>query len=164
MSRFFTRVVPLACATLLGVVPAARPLAAAAPRPAGDTPVPAAPKSSEPEWEMRTYVMGLLYRGEKWTPEKTPETEKIQAGHMAHISAMAEGGKLILAGPFMDNTDLRGIFLFKLESVDEAKALCDEDPAVKSGRLRVELHPWYGAANIIVLRTAPPAAPTPAAR
>lgn len=146
---------PLLCAILLGVAGASGSLRAAEPTP---PPAPAAPvKAAEVEWEMRSYVMGLLFRGEKWTPEKTPETEKIQAGHMAHIGVMADSGKLLLAGPFMDNTDLRGIFLFKLESVEEAKALCDQDPAVKAGRLRVELHPWYGAANIIVLPKAPDA-------
>lgn len=107
-------------------------------------------QNAGPEYEMRTYYMGFLYRGEKWTPEKTEETARIQTEHLAHIGAMAKSGKLILAGPFLDNTDLRGIFLFDVETMEEAQALCDQDPAVKAGRLRVELKPWYSAKGITI--------------
>ena len=60
---------------------------------------------------------------------------------MANIRKMAATGKLIVAGPFSDNGDLRSVFIFKLKSVDEARAMVDADPAVKAGRLVVELHP-----------------------
>jgi len=52
-----------------------------------------APKS-EPKYEMRNYVLGFLYRGPKWTAESTPETERIQEGHLANIRKMAALGKL----------------------------------------------------------------------
>jgi uncharacterized protein len=99
---------------------------------------------------MTTYVVGFLYRGPKWTPEVTPETQKIQEGHMANIRKMAKEGKLILAGPFADNTDLRAMFVFLTDSTEEARKLCDGDPAIQAGRLRVELHPWYSAKGIRV--------------
>lgn len=104
--------------------------------------------SSAGEVEMTTYVVGFLYRGTAWTPERTPEVEKLQEGHMANIKRLADEGKLVLAGPFSDGGDLRGLFVFKTDSVEEAKAWCDTDPAVKAGRLRVELHPWYSAKGI----------------
>lgn len=101
-------------------------------------------------YEMTTYYVGLLYRGPKWTPQVTPETQRIQEGHMANIRRMADAGKLVLAGPFADDTDLRGIFVFTTGSLEEARALCDQDPAVQAGRLKVELHPWYAAKGIRV--------------
>jgi uncharacterized protein YciI len=88
------------------------------------------------------YVFGLLVRGDKWTPEKTPETEKIQEGHMANINRLAEMGKLVLAGPFFDDGNRRGVFIFKVDSLKEAQDLTDTDPAVKAGRLRIELYQW----------------------
>ena len=101
-------------------------------------------------YEMTTYYVGFLYRGAKWTPEETPETRKLQEDHLANIQRMAAAGKLVIAGPFMDNGDLRGLYVFRVPSAEEAKALVESDPAVKAGRLRFELHPWFAAKNITV--------------
>jgi uncharacterized protein YciI len=74
--------------------------------------------------------------------------EQLQKDHMAHIGQMAKDGKLLLAGPFTDNTDLRGMFVFQTASIEEARALSEADPAVKAGRLRIELHPWLSPKGI----------------
>ena len=103
-----------------------------------------------PKYEMTTYVVGLLYRGPNWTPESTPETQKIQDGHMANIQKMHAVGKLAVAGPFSDDGDLRGIFIFQNTTLDEARALADQDPAVQAGRLRFDLHPWFAAKGLKV--------------
>jgi uncharacterized protein YciI len=101
-------------------------------------------------YEMTTYYVAFLYRGPKWTPQDTAETKKIQEEHMANIQQMARDGKLVLAGPFTDNGELRGIFVFQGISADEAQQLAANDPAVKAGRLRMEMHPWYAAKGIHV--------------
>jgi uncharacterized protein YciI len=101
-------------------------------------------------YEMTTYYVALLYRGPKWTPEVTEETKRIQEGHMANIRKMAGSGKLVLAGPFSDDGTLRGMFVFQVGSIEEAKALTDDDPAVQAGRLAVEIHPWLSAKGIRV--------------
>ena len=115
---------------------------------------PSAKGDPPPEFEMRTYVLALLFRGA--TPEPEPEKSKeLFRGHLANISRLHEEGKIILAGPMLDKTDLRGIFLFDLDSVEEAQKLCDTDPAIRAGALRVELHPWYSAKGIGISRQAP---------
>ena len=86
------------------------------------------------------YVFGILVRGPKWTKEQTEETKKIQEGHLANINRLAEAGKLVLAGPFVDGGERRGVFIFKLDSLSEAQALTDTDPAVIAGRLKIILH------------------------
>ncbi len=91
---------------------------------------------------MTEYVFGLLLRGPKWTKEVTEETKKLQDGHMANINRLAQAGKLVLAGPFVDDGDLRGVFIFKVPTLAEAQALTDTDPAVAAGRLKIELHRW----------------------
>lgn len=107
-------------------------------------------QSSEPQYEMTTYYVGFLYRGPKWTPERTPELEQLQKDHLAHIRRMADSGKLLLAGPFMDDTTLRGMLVFQTATLEEARAMAEDDPAVKAGRLKVELHPWFSAKGIRV--------------
>jgi len=88
------------------------------------------------------YIFGILVRGPKWTKEESEETKKIQEGHMANINRLAEMGKLVLAGPFYEDGDRRGVFIFKTDSVSEAQALTDTDPAVMAGRLKIELYRW----------------------
>ena len=101
-------------------------------------------------YEMTKYYVGFLYRGSKWSAEQTPEVKAIQEGHMANIRRMGEEGKLLIAGPFTDDADLRGLYVFRAESMEEARALVESDPAVKAGRFRFELHPWFAAKNVVV--------------
>ena len=102
-------------------------------------------------YEMRTYYLVLLRRGPNWTAESTPQLEELQKQHLAHINSMAESGDLILAGPFMEQSGdsaLAGLFIFKVESFEDARLLTESDPAVKAGRLVYELYPWYGPSTL----------------
>ena len=103
-----------------------------------------AQEEDKPKYEMKTYQMVFLYKGENRNQDSL-EVEKIQAGHMANIQRLADEGKLIVAGPFLDDKDLRGIFIFDSESEVEVKALVETDPAIMAGRLRYEIHPWMTA-------------------
>ena len=92
--------------------------------------------------KMTTAYLGFLSRGPKWTPEKTPATEELQKAHMANINRLAETRKLVVAGPFGGKGTLRGIFIFRVDSLEEAKQLAETDPAVQAGRLAIEMRPW----------------------
>jgi uncharacterized protein YciI len=92
--------------------------------------------------KLTTAYLALLTRGAKWTPEVTPATQEIQKGHMANINRLAAMKKLVVAGPFGDNGQLRGIFVFKVASLEEARVLTETDPAVQAGRLALDIHPW----------------------
>lgn len=92
--------------------------------------------------KMTTAYLGFLRRGPKWTPERTAATAEIQKGHMANIQRLADMKKLVVAGPFGGNGDMRGIFVFKVASLQEAKVLAETDPAVQAGRLAIDMHTW----------------------
>jgi uncharacterized protein YciI len=105
-------------------------------------------KASVP-MKLTTAYIGFLSRGPKWTPEKTPATAALQEAHMANINRLAETKKLVMAGPFGDNGILRGIFVFKVASLAEAKELAETDPAVKAGRLAIDVRPWQVPEGIL---------------
>jgi uncharacterized protein len=101
-------------------------------------------QGEEPEYEMKTYYMVFLYRGENRDMDSL-EVKKIQAGHMENIGRLAKEKKLAIAGPFLHGGDLRGIFIFDVASMEEAEELCKTDPAIIAGRLRYEIYPWLSA-------------------
>jgi len=109
--------------------------------------VPARGGPPRPEL-MQTYYFVLLYRNDDAPKIPEDSVNAIQAGHMANIMRLHEEKKLTLAGPFLDDTALRGIFILNAASMEEAQKLCDSDPAIQAGRLRAEIHPWYGARGI----------------
>ncbi len=96
---------------------------------------------------MKQYVMAFLMRGDSSSSDSA-EAARLQKAHLDNITRMAEEGKLLLAGPFLDNTDLRGIYIFNVATLEEAEELTGSDPAIKAGVLKMELHPWYGSAAL----------------
>jgi len=98
---------------------------------------------------MTTYYFGVLVRGPKYSAEESAEREKVQEGHMAHLTAMWKAGKLVLAGPLVDDTAWRGVLIYRTKTLEEAQQLANDDPAVKSGRLVVTMHPWMVQRGIL---------------
>ena len=92
--------------------------------------------------KLDTYYLGFLRKGPKWSGGDTPELKELMKAHLANIGRLNSLGKLVIAGPMGDNGDIRGIFVFKTASIDEALQLSNTDPAVKAGHLVVDLHTW----------------------
>lgn len=107
-----------------------------------------AKKLGADEYGMKKYVLAFLYRGDRVNEYSEAERAEIQKGHMANIIKLAEEGKMVLAGPFFGNDELRGLFFFSVENLEEAKALTESDPAVKAGVLKMDLKEWYGSAAL----------------
>jgi uncharacterized protein YciI len=101
--------------------------------------------------KMNTVYLAFLKRGPNRKPgdEETPEVQELQKAHLANINRLAETKKLVVAGPFGDDGDLRGIFVFRVASLKEAQDLCASDPMVRIDRLRIELHPWSVPAGVL---------------
>ena len=90
---------------------------------------------------MKQYFLVLLKRGPK-RDQPLEVAKQLQAGHMANMEAYANRGLLQIAGPMMDDGDLRGIFILDVPDRAGAEAMCNDDPAVQAGRLVCEIHPW----------------------
>ena len=126
--------------------PAASPDAA---KPAFDADL--AKQTGADDYGMRSYVLVILRTGP--TRVADPEERKAMfAGHMANIQRLAREGKLAVAGPFGDDTgDWRGLFVFAVGSIDEARALVATDPVIIKGEMVADYHKWYGSAATMLV-------------
>lgn len=102
------------------------------------------------DYGMKQYVMAFLKTGANVEVDSAKRSH-LQMAHLKNIIRLANEGKLILAGPFLDNQAVRGIFIFNVTSIEEAQMLTESDPAVKAGVLQMELRPWYGSAALMDL-------------
>jgi uncharacterized protein YciI len=148
--------------TLLGIALAFGVAAASAATPSYDAAM--AKRVGADERGMRMFVLVILKTG----PTPVPKGEKrdaMFAGHFANIQRLAKEGKLMTAGPFEENPDgWRGLYLFAVDSVDEAKALTATDPVIVNGEMVAEYHQWYGSAALMLIpdlhkQLQPPAKP-----
>lgn len=101
---------------------------------------------------MRKYVLCILKTGPKDAEIQGDARKEIFAGHFANINRLADEGKLSVAGPFGKNEKAyRGLYIFNVETVEEAEKLVVLDPAVKAGVFVADLTPWYGTAALMVV-------------
>lgn len=101
-------------------------------------------KTIDKKYEMKTYYLVFLKKGENRTQDSVT-VSKLQEQHMAHLTKMADSGKMDICGPLMEDIDIRGICIYNVATKEEAEKLANEDPMVKAGRLKVEIHPFYSA-------------------
>jgi uncharacterized protein YciI len=106
--------------------------------------VPALLAAAEPA----IYYVGFLRAGPNAAKFSTEELKQLQQNHMNHIRSMAESGALVGAGPAIGSPTLRGLFIFKTDSIAKARELAEADPAVKAGRMMVQVYEWRGPAGL----------------
>ena len=100
------------------------------------------------DYGMKKYVLVMLKPGSNTDTSKSV-TDSVFTGHMNNINRLDESGELVVAGPIMKSKEYRGIFIFNVETIEEAKALIETDPAVSAKFLEPEMFLWYGTAALM---------------
>jgi uncharacterized protein YciI len=138
-----------ACAALLF-----QPLAAPAQSPAQPEFDPElARQVGADEHGMRSYVLVILKTGPNRMPPGA-ERDAMFEGHFANMNRLAAEGKLALAGPFDGAEGWRGLFVFAVPEIEEARTLVATDPVVIHGEMVPEFHKYYGSAALMLVNEA----------
>jgi uncharacterized protein YciI len=132
--------------TLLSAEEAVKP----APPPPANYDAELAGKLGADEYGMRKYVLVILKSSD--TPVPEGEARKAMfAGHFANMKRLADEGKLVLAGPLDGVDGWRGLFVYAVEDIEEAKQLTASDPVISEGEMVAEYHNWYGSAGVMMI-------------
>ncbi|MDW9380811.1 YciI family protein [Chryseobacterium sp. JV558] len=101
------------------------------------------------QYGMKAYTIVMLTTGSVKIEDKSKMSE-LMKGHMANIGKLADEGKIVVAGPFLEKNkeNYRGMFIFNTNSKEEAEQWVKTDPAVQAGVFSYEIFPWYGSAAL----------------
>lgn len=105
------------------------------------------------DYGMRAYVLVVLKTGPTPLPAGK-ERDEMFKGHFANINRLASEGQLALAGPFDGVSGWRGLFIFAVPDIEEAKRLTSMDPVISSGEMVAEYHKYYGSAALMLVNNA----------
>ena len=68
------------------------------------------------------------------------DAAELQDAHMAHLADLHKAGHLLAAGPLFDD-QYRGFSILNV-SPEDAKEMCEGDPAVRAGKYEVKVSAW----------------------
>jgi hypothetical protein len=92
----------------------------------------------------RTYIVGLLRPG-----PNAPAGRRTNLS-LARLQNWKKAGAIVVGGQCLDGSDLRGLYIFTVDSVQAAQELTCADPGIQSGELMFEFHPWITADGLQV--------------
>jgi uncharacterized protein len=105
-------------------------------------------KDSAEQTTVKQYFFVMLLKGPQRNQDSITSAG-IQEGHMSNIRRLAKMGKILVAGPFSDEDKWRGLFIFDCKTSQEVQEYLKTDPAIVSGRLTFEIHPWWTGKNCL---------------
>ncbi|WP_134701216.1 YciI family protein [Ammoniphilus sp. YIM 78166] len=86
---------------------------------------------------------------ENWLTTMTDEERMVMGKHLEYVQRMFSEGNVVLAGPCLDGA--YGIVIYQAESPEAAQEMFLNDPAVQSGILDMELHPFKGIGRSVIV-------------
>lgn len=95
--------------------------------------------------DLETFELVLLRRPDQAPSYPDEELERIQREHVAYHTRLREAGHVVTNGPVDEQPDpsLRGLVFYRTGSLERSRQLAEDDPAVRAGRLAVEIMTWY---------------------
>ena len=94
---------------------------------------------------LEAYELVLLRRPADATAYDEETLQRIQREHLAYHASLRAAGDVVTNGPVVDQPDesLRGLAFYRTGSLQRARELAEADPAVRAGRLAVDVMQWW---------------------
>jgi uncharacterized protein len=110
--------------------------------------------------DLEAYELVLLRRPPDAPSYDEATLQQIQNDHVAYHAELRAAGRVVTNGPVSDQADesLRGLTFYRTGSLEEARRLAMQDPAVRAGRLVVDVMRWYCPAGTMARPVSPPPA------
>ena len=95
--------------------------------------------------ELEAFELVILRRPADAREYDEETIERIQREHLAYNDSLRAAGHVVTNGPVLDQPDesLRGLTVYRTGSLEETRRLAEQDPAVRAGRLAVEVMTWW---------------------
>lgn len=91
---------------------------------------------------MQQYYVVFLKDGETEVQDTT-EIAELQKQQDLYLNKLAQEGSAILAGSMGDTSEISEMIIFRTPNHAKADSLVQENPMVRAGVLRAEVHPWW---------------------
>ncbi len=88
---------------------------------------------------LKPYFVAIFRTGAKWN--QTEGAEDLGVRQLAFLRAQFESGRYRAAGPVTDGGEIAAMAILEAEDLETAVKIAQQDPAVESERLTVEVHP-----------------------
>jgi uncharacterized protein YciI len=87
------------------------------------------------------FVLMLIPPRPTFAEDMTEEEKDIMKQHAAYWKDKADQGIAIVYGPVLDPKGVYGLGIIEVDNEEQARAYAADDPAVKSGLNKTEIHP-----------------------
>jgi uncharacterized protein len=101
------------------------------------------PRLKDVPSNLKQYFLGLLIKGERWNDTEGTQAAELVPLQLAFLREQMESQRYLAAGPVLDEGRLAGMMIIDAKTAEDARALASMDPAVKAGRLTVEVYPTF---------------------
>jgi uncharacterized protein len=95
--------------------------------------------------DLEAFELVLLRRPDNAPDYPDEEIDRIQREHLAFYAGLRASGQVVTNGPVVEQPDpsLRGLGFYRTGSIERSRELAESDPAVRAGRLAVDIMTWY---------------------
>jgi uncharacterized protein YciI len=100
---------------------------------------PSKPRIENLPRNLKPYFLAIFRPGERWN--QTEGVEDLPARQLAFLRAQFEAGMYRVAGPVIGDNEIAAMAIIEAESAETALRIAQQDPAVESARLVVEVRP-----------------------